>query len=91
MDSQSVLRITGKIRLIGVRVKEIIFPSSGCKDISIRKTDNFHNEGELLLFTLSWEKRHSSEELGEDAAETPHVDGSGVGNPKNDLRCAIES
>lgn len=50
----------------------------------------FHDAGELLDLVLAGEERVAGVELGEDAAERPHVDGRTVGQAEDDLGAAVE-
>jgi hypothetical protein len=47
----------------------------GCllDDVPIGNTEDLHNTGELLLFVLAREDRHTSVQLGEDASNVSWV------------------
>jgi len=51
---------------------------------------DLHYQLHLFVLTLSWEKRIASVELEEDTAKAPHVNGSGVVEPEDDLWRPIE-
>jgi hypothetical protein len=59
----------------------------------VRARDIFelHDVGELVLFVFAREEGVAGVELGEDAAEAPHVDSTCVGNPEDYLWGAIEA
>lgn len=50
-----------------------------------------HDAGDLLHLTLPREERVAGVELGQDAAQTPHVDGHAVRVTQDDLRGAVEA
>lgn len=50
-----------------------------------------HDAGYLLHLTLSWEERVAGVELGEDAAQTPHVYSHTVRVTQDDLWRAVEA
>ena len=52
---------------------------------------NLHHVGELLGLVLTREERVASVELGHDAAEAPHVDGSRVRDAQDDLGRSVEA
>lgn len=50
-----------------------------------------HDAGYLLHLALPWEERVAGVELGQDAAQTPHVDGHAVRVTQDDLWGAVEA
>jgi hypothetical protein len=55
-----------------------------------RPAQDFHDAGQLLDLVLAREERIASEELRENTAETPHVDGRAVGQSEDDLGTPVE-
>lgn len=82
--------ISGELGFVGLWIEEVVFPCGVLEDAIIGEPNDFHDERQLFLLTFSREQRHSSEKLGQDASETPHIDGSCVRNTKDDLRRTIE-
>lgn len=56
-----------------------------------RGAENFHYTGELLLLVFAGEDGVAGFELGEDAAEGPHVDWKTVRHAKDHFRRAVEA
>ena len=55
------------------------------------RPQDFHDARQLLRLVLAGKQGIPGVELGEDAPETPHVDGLVVGGPEDHLRGAIKS
>ena len=60
-------------------------------EVFFGRAEDFHDAGELLLLVFAGEDGVAGEELGEDATETPHVDGEAVAHAQNDFRRAVEA
>lgn len=56
-----------------------------------RGAEDFHDARELFLLVLAREDGEAGEELGEDAAEAPHVDWHAIGHAKDDFWGSVES
>lgn len=63
---------------------------SECKHTVVSKL-YLHYASYLLHLALSWEKRVACVELGQDAAQTPHVDGHAVWVTQDHLRRPVEA
>lgn len=74
-----------------VRTEKELFPLRLVDDILVGHAEHLHDARQLLLLVLAWKDRHASVQLGEDAAETPHIDGHGVADAEDDLGRAVES
>lgn len=48
-----------------------------------------HDEGQLILLILARKDSPAGVELGNDAAQAPHVDLRPIGVPQNDFRCTV--
>ena len=68
-------REEGKERREGRLTEEEVLPRALIDEVLVRQSEDLHDARELLLFVLSWEDGESGVKLGEDATETPHVDG----------------
>jgi hypothetical protein len=57
----------------------------------IGRTKDLHDAGQLFLLVLTREDRISSPQLGENAAQTPHVNPEAIAAAQNDFRAAVEA
>lgn len=57
----------------------------------LRWSKHFHNASKLLLLILARKNGHTSVELSQDAANTPHVDWQAIRHPQYHLRGSIET
>lgn len=53
--------------------------------------EHFHNAGQLLLLVLTRENRITSVKLGQDTANTPHINGDPVAHTEDNLWRSVES
>lgn len=88
-DAQNaILGVLDQVRTI-VRVEVVILLPTLVDHALREHAEQLHDELKLLLLVVSREQRLASVELGEDAAERPHVDLLGVSDPEDDLRGAV--
>lgn len=73
------------------RVEEQLLPCTFLDEVLLRRPENFHYTGQLLLLVLSRENRYACEELRQDAANTPHINWHPICHPQDDFRGPIES
>ena len=60
------------------------------ENIFLWKPDNFHDERQLLLLALAREDGNTSKQLGQNAAEAPHINCGGVRYAQNNFRGSVE-
>ena len=70
--------------------KEEPSPCGLVEDVLWRQSLDLHDAGELFNLVLPGEEGVACEQLGKDAAQTPHVNWHGVGQPKNHLGRTVE-
>lgn len=76
------LEVTSHVHILNVNVK--------CKHTAVSMS-YLHYASYLLHLALSWEERVACVELGQDAAQTPHVDGHAVWVTQDHLRRPVEA
>lgn len=76
---------------IVIIIEEHFSPGRSGKNGSWWNTLDLHHECHVVLFILSWEQWIANVQLVEDAAKTPHVNGSAIGDAEDNLWRSIES
>lgn len=73
------------------RVKEQLLSCGLFNQSLVRRTKHFHYTSQLFLFVLTRENGVSSQELGKNTTNTPHIYRHAIGHSQNDLGRTIES
>ena len=89
-ESSPASRVGNNDGIDGVFLEEEVAPGGELNNVVSWYTLNLHHICELLRLIFAREKWVASVKLCHDAAETPHVDGRGVGNTQYDLWRTVE-
>lgn len=73
------------------RVKEEFLAGALLNQMLLGWTKNFHDASKLFLLILAGENGYTSEELSEDAADTPHVNWQTVSHSQDNLWGSVET
>ena len=89
-ESSPSSRVGDNDGIDGVFLEEEVAPGRELNNVVSRYSLNLHHIRELLRLIFAREKWVASVKLCHDTAETPHIDGCGVGNAQYDLWRTIE-
>ena len=73
------------------RVEKELLARRLLDQVLVRRAEDLHDAGQLLLLVLAGEDGVARQELGEDAAQRPHVDGQAVRHAEDDFGRAVEA
>lgn len=73
------------------RVEEELLPRATLNQMTVRRAKDLHDACELFLLVLAREDGIAGPELGQNAAEGPHVDAEAVAAAQDDLGAAVEA
>lgn len=91
MECVSEGRLSTKRRWVKELTEEDILARTLVNDVLVGQTEDLHDARQLLLLVLSGKDGEAGVELGEDAAQGPHVDRLRVVASEDDLGGSVES
>lgn len=92
-DARRYLKLMHSLELKhpGLRIVKVIFVSLFCSHYQMLRDrpHNLNDSSQLIVFRVAWKQRDTKKELSADTAKGPHVNGSIIGQAKDDLRASI--
>lgn len=76
---------------VALGVDEVLGPFGLLQDLLRRHAQQFHDAGQLVALVLAREQRVAGQQLGQYAAEAPHVDREAVARAEDHLRGPVET
>ena len=72
-------------------IKEQFLPAALLNQVLLWRPEDFHDTCKLFLFIFAREDRIACQKLGQNTAQTPHVDRKTISHTQNDLRGSVET